>query len=107
MEPFSGELMLYGSIDVGSYSFNVSAENIETHERAHVQAVLKVTEKEECRIFEGVAVEKTLVIKHLDEEMPHHGIWDMQFNENCSFRLVEMWPKERGTYLKSVLFDRL
>uniref|UniRef100_A0A1I8P0B1 Cadherin domain-containing protein n=1 Tax=Stomoxys calcitrans TaxID=35570 RepID=A0A1I8P0B1_STOCA len=95
IEPFSGELMLYGSIEEGTYNFNVTAENMDTHETAHIQAVLKVSQKEECKLFEGVAVEKTLVVRHIAEEVPHHGFWNMKFNENCSFRIEEMWPKDK------------
>ncbi|XP_075162302.1 uncharacterized protein LOC142234978 [Haematobia irritans] len=95
IEPFSGELMLYGSLDEGSYNFNVTAENLETREQAKVQALLKVSQKQECKIFEGVAVDRTLVIRHIDEEMAHHGIWDMKFNENCTFRIMEMWPGDK------------
>ncbi|XP_058974919.1 uncharacterized protein LOC101889132 [Musca domestica] len=95
IEPFSGELMLYGSLEVGNYLFNVSAENLETHEWARTQAVLKVSEKEQCKIYEGVTVEKTLVIKHVDEERRYYGLWDMRFNENCTFYIADIWPKEK------------
>ncbi|XP_073837811.1 uncharacterized protein [Musca autumnalis] len=95
IEPFSGELMLYGSLEVGTYLFNVSAENIETHESARTQVKLHVSPKEECKIFDGLAVEKTLVIKHIDEERHYYGLWDMRFNENCTFHIADMWPKEK------------
>ncbi|KNC26872.1 hypothetical protein FF38_03361, partial [Lucilia cuprina] len=107
INPFTGELGLYGTIEEGNYLFNITAENIATRERAIVKALLKVQPKEECKLFEGVAVEKTLMIRHINEENAFHGLMDMKFNENCTFHIVDMWPNDKEYVHVNYIFNML
>ncbi|XP_065361780.1 uncharacterized protein LOC135955355 [Calliphora vicina] len=107
INPFTGEIGLYGIIEEGNYLFNITAENMETRERAVVKALLKVQPKEECKLFEGVVVEKTLMIRHVDEEKPFHGLMDLKFNENCSFHIVDMWPNDKEYVHVNYIFNML
>lgn len=100
INPFTGELFLYGTIEEGNYLFNITAENNDNRKRAVVKALLKVQLKEECEPVESVAVEKTLMILHVDEEKPNYGLLNMTFNENCSFVIVDMWPNDKGKHSK-------
>lgn len=96
INPFTGEISLYGFIEEGNYLFNITAENTDTRERAAARALLKVQQKEECKYFEGSTVEKTLMIRYVEEEKPFYGLVDLKFNDNCTFHLVDMWPNDKG-----------
>ena len=96
--PFTGELFLYGAIDEGNYLFNITAESKESRERASVRAVLKVQQKEECKLYVGPTVEKTIMIRHVEEEKPFYGLLDLKFNENCSFYIEDVRPNDKGKY---------
>ncbi|KAM7357701.1 uncharacterized protein ACRADG_002958 [Cochliomyia hominivorax] len=95
INPLTGELSLYGIIEEGNYLFNITAENLETRERALVRALLKVQQMEECNQFEGTVLEKTLMVLHIEEEKPFYGLLNINYNENCSFHIVDMWPNDR------------
>lgn len=97
--PFTGELFLYGTIDEGDYTFSITALSNEIHEKATVNATLNVQPRKECKLYEGPTVEKTIVVKHVEEEKPFYGLIDLKFNENCSFFLENTWPNDKGTYL--------